>query len=149
MVKSWWLYRLKTEVSDTLDMLKENIGTLQDSITIRNRFIDTLEIALKKTKTSLKTTTKAKNSVEFFGFPMDKSLYKTIVWTTILILILLLAAFILLFNQRNISTRRAIRDLEENKEEFEAFRKRALEREQEVVRDLYEELKKYKKLAGE
>ena len=39
-------------------------------------------------------------------------------------------------------------DLEQLKNEFESFRKRALEREQRVVREMYDEILKYKNKAA-
>lgn len=149
IVKSWWLYRLKKEVDDTLQLKNTEIQSLKKTIIDKNTVIDSLRLTIQSTNTTLKKTTKAKDSISLFGISIFKTLYKSIVWGAILILAGVMVIFILLYNRSQLITKRIHRTLNETNEEFEAFRKRALEREQEVVRDLYEELKKYKKEAGE
>jgi hypothetical protein len=66
------------------------------------------------------------------------------VWIIIIGLTFTLVIFILLFKRSNLVTRQTRDDLVEIKNEFESFRKRALEREEGIVRKYHNELMQYK-----
>ncbi len=61
-----------------------------------------------------------------------------------MVLAALLALFIFKFNQSNIITKQVKVRLQETEDEFDAHRKRALEREQKVMRKLQDEINKRK-----
>ena len=149
VVKSWWLWRLKSHVLDSLNSLKDSISDAYVIIDAKDLTIDSLKKDLKTVNQKLVTTEKEKNSLKFFGLNMSKGAYNSILWTIIAGLILTLLIFIILFKRSNSITLSTKSNLEEIKEEFETFRKRALEREQQIARELYDEIIKYKKKLGE
>ena len=75
---------------------------------------------------------------------MSKAGYNVLMWSIIAGLLILLLFFIFKFKNSNAITRQAKFALAETEEEFEEHRKRALEREQKVMRRLQDELNKQK-----
>jgi hypothetical protein len=139
MVKKWWLTRLKTHVLDTIKLVES-----QKLVNTKSTVIDSLNKLLMTNNSTLALTIKEKNSLRFIGIPMDKAAYNSIVWIIIIGLTFTLVIFILLFKRSNLVTRQTKDDLVEIKNEFESFRKRALEREEGIVRKYHNELMQYK-----
>jgi ABC-type oligopeptide transport system substrate-binding subunit len=75
---------------------------------------------------------------------MDKIVYNSILWLIIAALLAILLTFIVLFKRSNAITLRTKSELIETRNEYEDYRKRNLVREQQIVRQLYDEILKYK-----
>jgi hypothetical protein len=144
VVKGWWLYHLKAHVLDTIKSLQNEIGHLQVSVSAKSSNYDSLNAELKETNEKLTIAIEEKNSISFFGLPMHKNAYNTLLWSIIGGLTFLLLFFILLFKRSNIITVQTKKDIDELKDEFEGFRKRALEREEKLVRKHHDEMQKYR-----
>ena len=82
--------------------------------------------------------------MSLLGMQMTKTGYNILLWSIIGGLLVLLLLFIFKFKNSNVITRNAKLALAETEEEFEAHRKRALEREQKVMRRLQDEINKQK-----
>ncbi len=149
VVKSWWLWRLKSHVLDSLSSLKDSINDAFVIIDTKNNTIDSLKAGLLAVNQKLTAAIKEKNSLKFLGLSLSKGVYNIILWTIIAILVLALLIFMILYKRSNSLTSMTKSNLEEVKDEFETFRKRALEREQQIARELYDEIIKYKKKLGE
>ena len=89
--------------------------------------------------------TKEKDSISFFGAALTKGSYNTIIWGIIGVLLALLGFFIFKFKNSNTITLQAQKALSETEAEFEDHRRRALEREQKVMRKLQDEINKQRK----
>jgi uncharacterized membrane protein len=144
VVKGWWLYHLKTHVIDTMKSLQNEIARLNGSVSAKSSNYDSLNAELKRTNDKLALAISEKNSISFVGIPMNKNAYNTLLWSIIGGLTFLLVIFIILFKRSNIVTVQTKKDLDELKNEFEVFRKRALEREEKLVRKHHDEMQKYK-----
>lgn len=143
-IKSSNIYTLKKNVFDTLKLMRADAVNKENTILENSNTIDSLTEQLATTKEDLALAVKEKNSLQFLGIKMNKSLYNSIMWLLAGILAFSLAFFILLYKRSNAITVRALSDLEETRDEFEKHRKRALERQEEVVRKYHAELNKYK-----
>ena len=75
---------------------------------------------------------------------MSKTSYNILLWSIIGGLLAFLLFFIYKFKNSNAVTKQAKLSLAETEEEFEEHRKRALEREQKVMRRLQDEINKQK-----
>ncbi len=144
MVKRWMLYRLKSHVLDSLKEAGKALAASQNIIAVKNARIDSLSAVIDSKNASLSAVNSEKDSIQFFGAIMSKNLYNTILWTVISILTFLLLIFAFLFRRSNSVTVRHKKALAEVRNEYDAYRKKALEREQKVVRELYDEILKYK-----
>ncbi len=140
-----WFLTLKSHTLDTLKALKKELRKTQMQYATSGSLIDSLRSELKKTNDDLSIVHKEKNSLRFLGILMSKSGYNSLMWSIVLILAAALAIFIALFKRSHVITNQTNKTLSEVKEEFETFRKRALEREEKMARKHLDELNKYKK----
>ena len=113
--------------------VKENQATIKEL----NDKITEIQAALDQTKDQ-------KDSVNFFGALVSKGLYNTIMWGIVLALASLLVLYIYKFSNGNVVTKKSINDLNELQEEYENYRKAAIEREQKVRRQLQDEINKHR-----
>ena len=113
--------------------VKENEATIKEL----NDKIAEIQAALDQTKDQ-------KDSVSFFGALVSKGLYNTIMWGIVLALASLLVLYIYKFSNGNVVTKKSINDLNELQEEYENYRKAAIEREQNVRRQLQDEINKHR-----
>ncbi len=144
LVKKWMLYRLKTYVLDSLKDARHEILASKKLLKIKDAKIDSLVNIINAKDESLSSVKKEKNSIEMAGISMSKYLYNTIMWSVIAVLAFLLLVFVFLFKHSNAVTVRNKKALNELSEEYESYRKRALEREQKIVREMYDEILKLK-----
>ncbi|WP_456423538.1 hypothetical protein [Lutibacter sp.] len=144
-VKTNWLYKLKTNVTDSISALKKEITIANSTINSQNKTIDSLKLAVNSSKETVNSLNTKIQSISLLGLQFNKETFKTIVFSFIAILAVLLLFFITKFKQSNNLTTQTKQALKELDEEFETHRKIALEREQKVRRQLQDELNKQKK----
>ncbi len=140
-----WLNKLKANVADSLVASKSEILSASNIIRSQSETVDSLKTTLND---STNTITKLKGeiqSISLLGIQFKKGTFKTLLFTIIGILTFLLVIFMGKFNRSNNITKETKNNLSEVEEEFEIHRKRALEREQKVMRKLQDELNKQKK----
>ena len=116
---------------------KQKVKENEDTIKEINDKITDIQAALDQTKDQ-------KDSVSFFGALVSKGLYNTIMWGIVLALASLLVLYIYKFSNGNVVTKKSINDLNELQEEYENYRKAAIEREQKVRRQLQDEINKHR-----
>lgn len=139
------LNALQKNVLDSLKTANSTIGTLKSTIAENETAIRSLNAKLDETTKTLNSTTEEKDSMPFFGNLVSKATYKLIVWSIILGLLIFLAFFIFKFKNSNALTLQAKTALADLEEEYEQHRRRALEREQKISRELHDERNKNKK----
>lgn len=145
VIKLFELQKLKQNIADSLSSSYENIADLQASIDKSQKEIASLKSQLEETSGNLRNITEEKDSISFFGALLSKGTYKAIMWVTIFVLLLLLLFFIYRFRNSNFLTQQAKTALADLEQEYEQHRRRALEREQKISRQLQDELNKNKK----
>ena len=145
VVKLVWMNKLKSNTIDTLKTLESKLKTSNLKIKEQESTISGLEESLAKTNNDLSTITQEKDSINFLGIALTKASYKTMMWVIISILLGLLGFFIYRFKNSNSITLEAKKALAETEAEFEDHRRRALEREQKVMRKLQDEINKQRK----
>lgn len=138
------LNTLQANVLDSVQALRATIATNGKTINQLESRIDSLEQNTQNLSNELATSRKKENGIEVFGAIIEKSLYQTILYSIIGLLVLL--AIILFFRYRNsnLVTKDAKSKLEETEAEFESHRQRSLEREQQLRRKLQDEINKQK-----
>ena len=139
------LYETKNNVFDSLDTANKNIKDLTSTISANNAEIEDLNNKLQETTNNLNAVTEEKDSISFFGALISKGTYNFILWSIIFGLLLLLLFFIYRFRNSNFLTQQAKSALADLEEEYQNHRRRALEREQKISRQLQDELNKQKK----
>lgn len=139
------LDKLRKNVLDTLKVYAQKENDLKATIAGHETTITSLNEKLDETTKNLAGVTEEKDSMSFLGMLVSKGTYNSILWTIIMGLLGLLLFFIYKFRRSNILTQEAKTSLAEVEEEYEDHRRRALEREQRISRQLQDEINKYKK----
>lgn len=142
VVRKTYLDKIRTNVTDSIKSMRAEVSGAEESMSSHNQAVKTLQDSLSQTQASLDYAQKEKESFNFLGLLMPKSAYSSIVWSIIGILLVTLAIFIYRFRQSHEHTVVARKNLEELKEEFDQHRKRSMEREQRLNRQLQDELNK-------
>ena len=142
VIKKDFFQELKKNVSDSLNTLKQQnkakdklIQSQKDSISDIKKIASTFEGDLNQTIAQ-------KNSIKFLGISFSKPLYNIIVWGLIGLLLTLLIYYIYRFNNSNIVTSESKSNLINLEEEFAIHKKKSLEREQKLRRQLQDEINK-------
>lgn len=136
------LDRYRKQLSDSVTNLKSKISTLNKRIEDQVSEISTLNTNLSSTQKNLENTNLEKDSMSFFGSQMSKGSYQTMMWTIAGVLLLGLLLFIFRFKNSNTLTRQAKRKLAELELDFDDYKRKALEKEQKLGRQLQDERNK-------
>jgi hypothetical protein len=145
VVRTLSLDKLRQNVLDTINVANKKATQLQGIISTQESTIASLNELLSETSTNLSSVTEEKDSMSLLGAQVSKATYNVILWTVILGLFLLLLLFIFKFRQSNVLTQEAKSNLSDLESEYEDHRRRALEREQRISRQLQDEINKYRK----
>ncbi|NNF18578.1 MAG: tRNA (guanine-N1)-methyltransferase [Flavobacteriaceae bacterium] len=139
------LDKLRNNVKDSMNASRTKAAQLKATISGHESTITSLNQKLEETTENLAAVTEEKDSMSFIGIQVSKGTYNFILWTIILVLLLMLLLFIYRFRRSNYLTQEAKANLSELETEYEDHRRRALEREQRISRQLQDEINKYKK----
>ena len=142
MVRKTNLDIIRKNVVDTVSKLRKEINTLRSSSSNYTSNTKNLQDSIQTLKDQLAQEKEKTDSFSFLGINTSKSLYSTVVWT--IIAVLAVATFILLFSYRKakVDTVEFQKTAEQSQEEFAVFRKKAMEKEQLLKRQLQDELNK-------
>lgn len=139
------LDKLRKNVMDTLNMTYKKEAELKATIFGHEATISSLNQKLEETTNNLTSVSEEKDSMSFLGMLVSKTTYNFILWSIIGSLLLLFLLFVYKFRRSNTLTQEAKTALAEVEAEYEDHRRRALEREQKISRQLQDEINKYKK----
>lgn len=145
VVRTINLEKLRQNVIDSLNAANQKAEQLQQVIDKQESTISSLNTSLEETTKNLNSVTEEKDSMSLLGMLVSKATYNVILWTVIFGLLLLLLLFIFKFRQSNVLTQEAKSNLADLESEYEDHRRRALEREQRISRQLQDEINKYRK----
>lgn len=145
VVKETNLFKIRKNVLDSIAAMNKKTVELKATIAEHETTITSLNNKLEETTTNLGAVTEEKDSMFFLGLPVSKGTYNFVLWTIIGGLFLTLGLFIYKFRNSNILTQEAKQNLSELEVEYEDHRRRSLEREQKVSRQLQDEINKQKK----
>ncbi|WP_010521811.1 hypothetical protein [Aquimarina agarivorans] len=135
---------LKKNTLDSLKGIEKELSVAQSKITELKKQIDITKTSLTSTNEKLETATTEIDSISVLGQQITKQSFKSITGGIFIGLLALLAFFIFKFRRSNTVTKNAIASLNDVEKEFEDHRRRALEREQVVMRKLQDEINKHK-----
>lgn len=144
VVKKTFYQKIKGNVLDSMSALKKDLIDTKKLVEVQGEEIKRLKSDLLTTNDNLTAVTKEKDNIKFLGIPMTKGSYNSLLWTIIFSLVALLLFFIFRFKSSNTITVQSKNLLSDTEKEFEAYKAKALEREQKVRRELQDELNKQK-----
>jgi hypothetical protein len=130
--------------SDTLLKTKEKINGLVLQATALKKEIDSLNNNLEASNDKLVRATRTKDSIRVLGMDVNKTAYNAVMWTVLAVLLFLLVIGYLSFMRNRTVTLRTRKDLEELKEEFEAYRQKIRIERERTNFEHFNEIKKLK-----
>ncbi|CAL2058938.1 hypothetical protein [Tenacibaculum sp. 190524A05c] len=133
---------LQKNIVDSVISLKKNIATKQLKINEQEKSILALNEKIETLSNNLNSSIDKENKINFIGIGMTKNSYNLLLWSIITVLAITTVFFILRFKNSNSLTKAAKTNLAEIEEEFELHRKKSLEKEQKLRRQLQDEINK-------
>lgn len=134
--------QLKLDVLDSIKSHKDIIRSEETRYLKEKENTKVLQEKLTKTIAERDNALVKENSILLFGMPLPKTSYNLILWSIITLLLIGLLYFIFKFYKSNILTKEAQNNLADVEEEFNMHRKKSLEREQKLRRQLQDEINK-------
>ncbi|WP_339710149.1 tRNA (guanine-N1)-methyltransferase [uncultured Kriegella sp.] len=145
VIRRIYIDKLRQNVLDSLSTFNKKVDELNGTISGHETTIGSLNKKLEDTTNNLASVTEEKDSMSFLGILVEKVTYNTILWSIIAGLLALMLFFMYKFRRSNVLTQEAKSNLSELETEYEDHRRRALEREQKISRQLQDEINRYKK----
>ncbi|WP_010663377.1 hypothetical protein [Marinilabilia salmonicolor] len=142
VVRTNWLYKLKANVLDSLSSLETTIVQKEANIDSLKSEIKTINSNLENTKEKLNKAIAQKDSIPFLGAELPKGQYNSIMWGLVLILAIGAVFLFLLFKRSHHLTGEMREKYSDLEKEYDAHRKRALEKEKTMARQHLNELNK-------
>lgn len=136
------LERIRKNVADSIQALSRQIAELKAKDGGQQAAMDAVTDSLSQIKQELQTARQEKDSFSFLGISLLKSTYSLIMWGLVLLLALSLAFYIYRYNQSHVVTTDTKKAIEELQAEFDQHRKKAMEKEQKLKRQLQDEINK-------
>ncbi len=142
MIKKTEFISFQKNILDSIATIKKDVLTKQKTIVEQKQNISSLKKEITSLNDNLTISTSKEDSISLFGNQVKKGFYNTILWGIILGLLLALVFFIYKFKNGNNLTKEAKLNLEEIEKESELYRKKAIEKEQKLRRQLQDEINK-------
>ena len=133
---------LKNNVVNTIEGIDKELISKNKKNKILKDSIQSINKNLIALESDLNLINIEKNSIYFFGLEIEKSSYKIIIMSTIILLIIMLSYFIYQFKSSYRITSLAKENLLEIENELAIYKKKSLEREQKLRRQLQDEVNK-------
>lgn len=144
VVKLRSLNQLKSHASDSILQLRSALRTAQSEIRAGVQKYDSLNAIVSNVRSQYQAAVNSKNALSFLGMELGKTVYNSIMWGLVLVLIAITTIVFLMFKRGHHVTRETKARLAEVEEEFDTHRKTALRREQKLARELMDERMKGK-----
>lgn len=141
------LTKLQTLTSNRIAELKEEIATFNQATEAQEQKMAEIRAEMETMEAHLAEVSQEKDSINVLGMSMGKASYNTTMWSIIGILVAALLLFIIRFKRSHFHTSEAKKNLAELEKEFDAYRVKALEKEQRLGRLLQDEKNKQLKVA--
>ena len=135
---------LQKNVLDSIKKLNTELKSKNTQISTQNATIKKFDTDNKELTAKLTDAIDNENSITLFGISLTKGLFKIILFTIIIALLIFLGFFVYKFKNSNVLTVAAKDNLEDVENEYTIFRKKSIEREQKLRRQLQDEIIKNK-----
>jgi chromosome segregation ATPase len=149
VIKEAQINTLCKNTNQHIEKLNTAINSLENSITSKDSRIVTLENKLAAVNKNLSDVNAEKDSMNFLGIQTDKGVYNTLVWSIVGSLAFLFIFMSLRFKSSNTNTKAANKQLQTTEEELEELRRKSIEKEQKLGRQLQDERNKLSKIKGD
>lgn len=130
---------IQKNVSDSIAKYTKEIATLKNSSSSTVETVTSLRDSLQTTQSELATETAKTDSISFLGIDFSKNVYHTIVWLIIAVLALAFIIILASFRKAKVDAVEHQKTAEEAQNNFQTFKKKAMDTEQKLKRQLLDE----------
>lgn len=141
------LTTLQRLTSNRIAELKEEIATFNQATEAQEQKMAEIRAEMESMEARLAEVSQEKDNINVLGMSLSKASYNTTMLSIIGILVAALIFFVIRFKKSHIHTTEARKNLAELEKEFDAYRVKALEKEQRLGRLLQDEKNKQLKVA--
>lgn len=146
VVKLSRLNKMWANALDSLSAARSSLSTSQAKVAGQQATIDGLNANLEDTKQQLTAVTEEKDSISLLGIAMAKKNYHGLMWSLVFALLAMLGVAVYKFKDSNKITVKAEKDFRNVFEEYEMFKKKTLEKERKLKRELQTEINRVEDL---
>jgi prefoldin subunit 5 len=130
---------IRQNVKDSLSTYKKQISELKGDASSSAGSITGLQDSVKNLSSALEQEQQKTDSISFLGIQFSKSSYHMMVWIIIVVLAVALFAILASFRKAKVDTDESKHTVDELQEELQSLRKKSMEREQQLKRQLLDE----------
>lgn len=139
VVKLYKISDLRTATLQQINRLSDQIETLNEKNEQQAQELVQIENNLEQTNTDLEKAEKSKDEFTWLGMRIQKDSYQKVVYGIIILLGLLLVFLIFRYRKNKAETIESKKNLDQMGAEFDEYRKKALETQQKLGRQLQDE----------
>lgn len=144
LVKKTLLEELQTDFQSFMSKSEQELTLAKNAIALKETELQTLQVEYQKVRTELNQAQNSGGEVDFLGLSLAKDLYHAIMWTLVFTSLIAVAFLVRKFKIANEITQNSKGVLKDLEDEFETFKRNAIEREQKLRRQLQDEINKQK-----
>lgn len=130
---------IRKNVLDSISQYQQEITTLKTNSASSTSTISALQDSVSSLDAALQTEQHKTNSISFLGIDFAKGSYHTMVWSIIIVLALAFFITLVSFRKAKVDTNEHKNTAEQLQDELQALRKKSLEKEQQLKRQLLDE----------
>jgi archaellum component FlaC len=145
VVKRDFLTILKRNSLDSVNRFKNELADLKAEFASHSATVKQLKDTLQTTQAELDKLKIAQDNVSLFGAPISKNNYNLIMWGIVSALLLILVIFLFQLKGAKSTASDAKNALEKLEANHEDYKRKALEKEQKLGRQLQDEINKHNK----
>ena len=130
---------VRRNVLDSITHYRNEIATLKSNSSSSTGTINALRDSVATLDTALRAEQHKTNSISFLGIDFAKGSYHTMVWSIIIVFVLAFLITLASFRKAKVDTNEFKKTSDQLQEELQALRKKSLEKEQQLKRQLLDE----------
>lgn len=130
---------IRKNISDSIGNYKKEIASLNENANAHTSTVNSLQDSVQRLDSSLAAEQKKAASISFLGITFAKGSYHTMVWVIIFVLAAAFTGMLFAFRKAKVDTVESKAAADELQEELQIVRKKSLEREQQLKRQLLDE----------
>ena len=148
IVKKRWIESLKESVTHSYTAMEAQLTDSKAMVQHQNSEMDQLKNKLQETNASLSAYTNAGPTVTFLGIEFDQIVFGTLFSILFFGSLIVTCLFAIKYNKSNAIAQNSKSILSELEDEYQDYKRKAIEREQKISRQLQDELNKQKQFAS-
>ncbi len=142
MIKRIDFLSFQKNILDSVTGFRKTIVSKDLLVQQKDSSITNLTSTISALETSIDESKAKEDSISLLGIPVKKQLYNSILWGIIGVLALVMFFFIYKYQSNVSATKESKISLSELENEFESYRKKTIEKEQKLRRQLHDEINK-------